>query len=96
MNIIDLRKNLRESPTGERLGDRRKNPHPFGSPEWLDYIEQNGLERPTHDRRKMHRRACDRRKAEAETRQVGNSYTRILLTPTEKTLLADIYLADLE
>lgn len=96
MNIIDLRKNLRDSNINQRTADRRQNPHPFGSPQWREYIIENGLELPTHDRRKMHRRASDRLAATSETTQRDRPYKRILLSPAEKKLLADIYLSDLE
>jgi hypothetical protein len=96
MNIIDLRKNLRASANHQRINnDRRKNPHPFGSSEWLDYIHRHNLQKPTHDRRKELRRASDRRR-QAELTQYERPYTRILLTPAEKKLLADMYLMDLE
>lgn len=95
MNIIDLRKNLRDSNINQRTADRRQNPYPFGSPEWHEYIIKNGLERPSHDRRKMIRRASDRR-ATSETTRHERPYKRILLTPAEKKLLADMYLSDLE
>ena len=96
MNIIDLRKNLRESPTGQRISDRRKNPYAFGTQEWLDYIEQNGLERPEFDRRKMNRRASDNNQQNLDHPPAGKSYVRILLTPAEKKLLEDLYLSDLD
>lgn len=95
MNIIDLRKNLRDSNINQRNTDRRQNPYPFGSPEWHEYIIKHGLELPSHDRRTMHRRASDRR-ATSETARRDRPYKRILLTPAEKKLLADIYLSDLE
>lgn len=98
MNIIDLRKNLRDSSTNQRLSDRRKNPYAFGTPEWLDYINKNGLECPTHDRRKMNRRMSDRGQ-QAQTNEQPlpeKPYTRIFLSPAEKKLLADLYLSDLD
>lgn len=97
MNIIDLRENLTPFPSDNRASDRRKNPHPFGSPEWFEYIRANGLECPTHDRRQGPRRASDRRlhtQEGAERRE--NPYRRILLTAAEKKLLADMYLTDLD
>lgn len=96
MNIIDLRKNLRDSDLNQRVTDRRKNPHPFGSAEWLEYIGKHGLDRPSHDRRKLLRRASDRRRNQLETEQQEKPYMRILLTPAEKKLLADMYLTDVD
>ncbi|MFZ2451202.1 MAG: hypothetical protein WAW36_11845 [Methylovulum miyakonense] len=95
MNIIDLRKNLFTSPANQRTGDRRKNPHPFGSQEWRDYLYKNGLEPPTFDRRKTIRRASDQQ-AQAEIEPSERPYARILLTPAEKKLLVDMYLTDLK
>lgn len=93
MNIIDLRRNLLTTPVNERSNDRRKNPYPFGSDEWLDYIQKQGLNRPAYDRRKVIRRAGDRR-TQNENQHAERPYTRILLTPAEKKLLTDIYLAE--
>ncbi|POZ50512.1 hypothetical protein [Methylovulum psychrotolerans] len=95
MNIIDLRTSLRESSNTRCGGDRRQNPHPFGSPEWLEYIRTQGLEQPIHDRRKMLRRANDRR-SQVDGEQKEQAYKRILLTTAEKKLLADMYLADMD
>lgn len=95
MNIIDLRTSLRESSNTRCTGDRRQNPHPFGSPEWLEYIRTQGLEQPSQDRRKIHRRASDRRR-DLDGDRKEQPYKRILLTPAEKKLLADMYLADLD
>jgi hypothetical protein len=95
MNIIDLRKNLRDSNINQRTADRRQNPYPFGSPEWHEYIIKNGLERPSHDRRTILRRASDLRSVSETTRR-ERPYKRILLTPAEKKLLEDMYLSDLE
>ncbi|MDD2724024.1 MAG: hypothetical protein PHH59_08405 [Methylovulum sp.] len=95
MNIIDLRKNLRASPVNRRASDRRQNPYPYGSPEWLEFIRKHGLEQPAYDRRKILRRASDQH-APTETKSSEKPYTRILLTPAEKKLLVDMYLTDLE
>ena len=95
MNIIDLRKNLRDSNINQRTTDRRQNPYPFGSPEWHEYIIKNGLERPSQDRRTVLRRASDRLAASEKNRH-ERPYKRILLTPAEKKLLEDMYLSDLE
>ncbi len=96
MNIIDLRKTLQASSTNQRLSDRRKNPYEYGSPEWLDYINKNGLECPTHDRRKANRRVTDRRQSAESPDTPEKPYQRIFLTPAEKKLLMDLYLGDLE
>jgi hypothetical protein len=96
MNIIDLRKNLRESDLNQRTADRRKNPHPYGSAEWEEYICQHGLNQPSHDRRTFLRRASDRRQIQYEAAQQEKPYHRILLTPAEKKLLVDIYLTDFD
>lgn len=91
MNIIDLRKTLQESSTNKRLLDRRKNPYDYGTPEWLGYIKKNGLECPTHDRR-----VSDRRQQTDTSDAFKKPYQRIFLTPSEKKLLLDLYLGDLD
>jgi len=96
MNIIDLRKNLRESVTGRLISDRRQNTYAFGTQEWLDYIKQHGLKLPTHDSRKINRRASDNNSQPIEAISAKKPYVRILLTPAEKKLLDDMYLSDLD
>jgi hypothetical protein len=96
MNIIDLRNSLQESSTIKRIAERRGNPHEFGTPEWLEYLTQNGLECPTHDRRKpVERRGHEHRQAESEN-PPEKPYKRILLTAAEKKLIEDLYLTDLD
>ncbi|MGZ8152115.1 MAG: hypothetical protein ACXW0Q_04445 [Methylovulum sp.] len=107
MNIVDLRKNLRRSSIDRRVADRRKNPHAFGTPEWLNYIKVNNLECPETDRRKMERRTNkerrlpDRREYRVEetveqTVRFEKKYERIFLTPAELKLIEDVFLNDLE
>lgn len=96
MNIIDLRKNLHESAAGQRIADRRRNPYAFGTQEWLDYNRRNGYQCPTHDRRKIKRRACDKAAENGAHSDTPKPYVRILLTPAEKKLLEDLYLTDLD
>ena len=101
MNIIDLRKNLRRSSVTQRLADRRKVPYEFGSPEWLEYLKKNHLDRPKFNRRKADRRSDkrqlpDRRQQLAEFVRSEKKYARILLTPAERKLLEDLYLSDLD
>lgn len=95
MNIIDLRKNLQQSPVAKRISDRRKVPYPFGSPEWLEYMQQNNLEIPKTDRRKLTRRTEDKQR-DIEQPNSEKKYARVFLTAAEKKLLADLYLIDLE
>ncbi len=96
MNIIDLRKTLQASSTNQRLSDRRKNPYEYGTPEWLDYINKNGLGCPTHERRKTNGCATDRRQQADNPDNPEKPYQRIILTPAEKKLLFDLYLGDFE
>ena len=96
MNIIDLRDSLQESSRAKRIAERRGNPYAFGTPEWFEYLMQNGLECPTHDRRDPEdRRSRDRRQTETE-KPPEKPYTRILLTSAEKKLIEDLYLTDLD
>jgi hypothetical protein len=99
MNIIDLRKKLQQSSTTERrVIDRRKVSYQFGSPEWLEYMKDNNVECPEEDRRKIIRRDEDREQSteEPETNESKTCYRRIFLTPSERKLLQDIYLSDLD
>ena len=102
MNIIDLRKSLRRSPSKQRGEDRRKVPYEFGSPEWLEYVKTNHVDCPKFDRRigdrrSEKRRLPDRRQQyDAEPARPDKKYARILLTPAERKLIEDLYLNDLE
>jgi hypothetical protein len=101
MNIIEMRKNLRRSLVTQRIADRRKVPYEFGSPEWLEYINKNHLDRPKFNRRKADRRSDkrrlpDRRQQLAESVRSEKKYARIFLTPAERKLLEDLYLSDLD
>jgi hypothetical protein len=101
MNIIELRKSLRRSSVSQRITERRKVPYEFGSPEWLEYIKQNHLDRPIYnrrnvDRRNDKRRLPDRRQQLAESVRSEKKYARIFLTPAERKLLEDLYLSDLD
>ena len=101
MNIIELRKNLRRSSVTQRITDRRKVPYEFGSPEWMEYIKRNHLDRPKFNRRKEERRSDkrllpDRRQHLAESGRSEKKYARIFLTPAERKLLEDLYLSDLD
>jgi len=101
MNIIELRKNLRRSLVTQRITDRRKVPYEFGSPEWLEYIKKNHVDRPKFNRRKADRRSDkrrlpDRRQQLAESVRPDEKYARIFLTPSERKLIEDLYLNDLD
>jgi hypothetical protein len=102
MNIIDLRKSLRRSSITQRIADRRKIPYAFGSPEWLEYLENNHVDFPKFNRRKADRRSdkrClpDRRQHQsAESIRSEKKYARIFLTRAERKLIEDLYLNDLE
>lgn len=101
MNIIELRKNLRRSSVTQRITDRRKVPYEFGSPEWIEYIKKNHLDRPKFNRRQADRRndkrcLSDRRQQHAESVRSEKKYARIFLTPAERKLLEDLYLSDLD
>jgi hypothetical protein len=96
MNLTDLRNNCRESSIGQRILDLRKNPHTYGTPEWRDYILRNGLEFPTHDRRKADRDNGDKGSEHRRVETKEKPYVRVLLTQAEKKLLEDIYLGELD
>ncbi|MFZ2170809.1 MAG: hypothetical protein WAW61_14375 [Methylococcaceae bacterium] len=101
MNIIELRKHLRRSSVTQRTTDRRKVPYEFGSPEWMEFIKRNHLDRPKFNRRKEERRSDkrllpDRRQQLAESGRSEKKYARIFLTPAERKLLEDLYLSDLD
>lgn len=94
MNIIDLRKS--QDGADKKATDRRQNPHPFGSAEWREYIEQRNLVCPTEDRRKMNRRATDTNPQDTNTTTDEKPYVRIELSAAEKKLLEDLLLDDEE
>ena len=50
-----------------RQVERRRNPHDFGSREWLETIEDEYALVPKHDRRRQERRKRERRAAERRT-----------------------------
>ena len=47
-----------------RQGERRLNPFPFNSPEWIAWLQQHYVLWPKCDRRLNDRRATDRRASE--------------------------------
>lgn len=97
MNIIDLRDTFIETPTGKKIKDRRKNPYPYGTQEWRNYIIKNGFEFPPSDRRDNNRRNTDNSAPVAsQGDKPEKPYVRILLTPAEKKLLEDLYLSELD
>jgi len=96
MNIIYLKNKCSETPTARQLKDRRRNPFPYGSKEWRDFIDDNGLAVSHIDRR-----VKDRRSNEIPPQETGGNgpekpYVRILLTPAERKLLEDVFLSELE
>ena len=94
MNIIDLRNRLQTSSAYQN-DDRRRNPYPYGSPEWTDYMRKNGFTFPTHDRRNATRRT-NLENPPSSSAKSEKPYIRILLSSNEKKLLADMYLIDFE
>lgn len=101
MNIIDLRKSLRRTATSQRLADRRQVPYEFGTAEWLAHMQAQQIDYPSENRRKGERRTekrqlPDRRQTHETTSHPDKKYTRIFLSPSEKKLLEDLYLIDLE
>lgn len=96
MNIIDLRKKLLQSSEQRVYCDRRKNPYQFGSPEWLEYMNNNNFDHPQQDRRQIVRREADREPATVDSNETKTSYKRMFLTAGEKRLLQDIYLTDFD
>jgi hypothetical protein len=96
MNVIDLRKRLLQSSTiGRRVFDRRKISYSFGSPEWLAFMQDNNLECPKEDRRKVIRREEDQEHP-LEALDTKTTQQRIFLTAGERRLLQDIYLTDFD
>jgi hypothetical protein len=97
MNIIDLRKGPRRASTTVPVTERRKNTSEFGSPEWLEHIKNNLLDRPDFDRRNIERRTADRRENKAaESAHTTKNSARIFLTPAERKLIQDLHMIDLK
>ncbi len=102
MYIIDLRKSPRRVLIDKQLEERRKIIHEFGSSEWLTAINNNKVDCPGFNRRKLenpvdNRQLCDRREQlVTEESSLNKKKTSIFLTPGEAKLIEDIYLMDLE
>ena len=83
-----------------RTQERRADNYPFGSPEWLNRLQQENLLYPKQDRRRCDRRSQERRK---KPRRVSNgnearvfkvSSLHQLLTQEEKQMLSDLMRED--
>lgn len=79
-----------------RTHERRADDYPFGSPEWLNRVQQENLLYPKQDRRRCDRRSQERRK---KTRRVSNGHKtrkfkasspQQLLTQEEIQMLNDL------
>ncbi len=101
MYIIDLRKSPRRLFINHQLEERRKITHEFGSSEWLTAINNNKVDYPDINRRKVekpidNRHLCDRRESLVTESTLGIKKMSITLTQGEAKLIEDIYLMDLE
>jgi hypothetical protein len=100
MSAHELRAQARRSVQTRRVSDRRQIAYPFGSPEWLENIQNTyaawpKAERRNHIRRMEDRRTADRRHAQAsEQQRAGRKYSRIVLTSEERQLIQSLYLSD--
>ncbi len=86
-----------------RHGERRQNPYPFNSPEWVEYMRENFELWPKQDRRKGERRNADRRqrerrgnnrrlmKASARLRQREALSAQNILDEEEVMMIRDLY-----
>ncbi len=101
MYIIDLRKSPRRLFITCKLDERRKITHEFGSSEWLATINNNKVDCPDFNRRKVeklidNRHLSDRRAPLVTEPDLSKKKTSIFLTQGEARLIEDIYLMDLE
>jgi hypothetical protein len=100
--IFDRRKADRRSDKGRCKDDRRKVPYQFGSPEWLKFITKNNLDCLRFDRRNADKRSDKRRLPDRRNQYIAEpihskkKYVRIFLTRTEKKIIEDLYLNDLQ
>lgn len=101
MNIVNLRKELRRTSETRRVADRRVVPYQFGTPQWLEHVQQHYVAWPRQDRRAEGRRINDRRMPDrrreqfSEQRRSQRKFSKILLTREELKLIEDLYLSDL-
>jgi hypothetical protein len=93
-------KKRRESE--RRLKNRRINPYPFGSTEWVNLIQQEYLLWPRQDRRSDERRAQPRRQGcrrihnSGRVRSYGHRNSmQDLLTNEEKQMLNELSQSDI-
>ncbi len=96
-SIPEARRNERRQMERRRR-ERRANLE-FGSPEWIEYVQQNYLMWPKYDRRNKDRRTQQRRNLECRRRrqtarirfaQQQNQTRLQLLSDEEKKALRDI------
>jgi len=93
-------KKRRESE--RRLKNRRINPYPFGSTEWINLIQQEYLLWPRQDRRSDERRAQPRRQGCRRNTNIGRARPsghrktmQGLLTNEEKQMLNELSQSDI-
>ena len=98
---FDRRNTDRRSDKEPCKEDRRKVPHPFGSPEWLKFITENNLDCPRFDRRNADKSSDKRRLPDRRDQYIAKpirsrkKYVRIFLTGAEKKIIEDLYRTDL-
>ena len=93
-------KTRRESE--RRLKNRRINPYPFGSAEWVNMIQQEYLLWPRLNRRSDERRAQSRRQSCRRNKNTGRAKPSVhtktlegLLTYEEKQMLNELIQSDI-
>lgn len=76
-----------------REKERRAVDYPFGSPEWLAWVQQEHFLWPKHDRRRGDRRVEDRRKKSNHANHYNGTRSKPLnnlLSEEEKRMIADL------
>lgn len=88
-----------------RQSERRVNPFPFNSPEWIAVMMENYQLWPKYDRRESERRMADRRAAERRAQRRNSSAAKLLrrsgrlfadeiLAEDEKQMIMDLFRED--
>lgn len=88
-----------------RQSERRANPFPFNSPEWIAVMKESYELWPKYDRREMERRTADRRAAERRTQRRNSLAAKHLrrsnrftaddiLAEDEKKMIMDLFRND--
>ncbi len=91
--------------TSRRQRERRGNPFPFNSPEWIAWLQQHYLLWPKYDRRLQDRRASERREIDRRnsfrTPLLARSYRYVrrlsaedILNDEEKQMIRELFNED--